>query len=93
MMKKLINRSVQSADVRAMMPQFSRMHLTRTFVETGDERCPIAGIWSRLESDAAADDSELTRPAAWRLLRWRAFFFRPGIFTQARQRRRTVEPF
>ena len=76
-MMKLINRTVRSAEVRAMIPQFSRMHLTRTFVETGDERCPIAGIWSRLENDAAADDSELTRPAAWRLLPWRAFLFAP----------------
>jgi hypothetical protein len=44
------------------------MHLTRTFVETGDERCPIAGIWSRLETDAAADDSELAQAAMWSIL-------------------------
>lgn len=35
----------------------NRLSLTRTFVETGDERCPLAGIWSRLpELDAATDD-------------------------------------
>ena len=67
-MKNLTNRWVRPAENHAMLPRFSRMHLTRTFVETGDERCPIAGIWSRLENDATADDSELTRPAAWRLL-------------------------
>ena len=74
-MKNLTNRWVRPAENHAMLPRFSRMHLTRTFVETGDERCPIAGIWSRLENDAAVDDSELSRPAAWRLLPWRAFSF------------------
>jgi hypothetical protein len=47
--------------------------LTRTFVETGDERCPIAGIWSRIDCDPIADDPELARPAMLRLLSWRAF--------------------
>lgn len=72
-MKKLINRWVRPAENHPMLPQFSRMHLARTFVETGDERCPIAGIWSRLENDATADDSELTGPAMRRFLSWRAF--------------------
>jgi hypothetical protein len=71
-MKNMINRRVEPAEVRTMVPRFSRMHLTRTFVETGDERCPIAGIWSRLESDATADEAELRWPAMRRLLRWRA---------------------
>ena len=62
-MKKLINRWVRPAETQPMLPTFSRMLLTRTFVETGDERCPIAGIWSRLDSEATADDSELARPA------------------------------
>jgi hypothetical protein len=47
--------------------------LTRTFVETGDERCPIAGIWSRIECDPVADDPQLARPAMRRLLSWQAF--------------------
>ena len=72
-MKNLISHWVRPAENQKVVPQFSRMHLTRTFVETGDERCPIAGIWSRLENDAIDDDSELTRPAMWRLLLWRAF--------------------
>lgn len=76
-MKKQINRWVRPAETQPMLPKFSRMHLTRTFVETGDERCPIAGIWSRLESDATADDSELARPAPRRLLLERAFLFGP----------------
>jgi hypothetical protein len=51
-----------------------RFSLIRTFVETGDERCPIAGIWSRLvETDATADDPELTPPAMRSLFPWRAF--------------------
>ena len=51
--------------------------LTRHFVLTGDERCPIAGIWSRLDSDATnaqpdqSDDPSLTLPAIGALL-WRA---------------------
>jgi hypothetical protein len=47
--------------------------LTRTFVETGDERCPIAGIWSRIECDPLSDDPQLAQPAMRRLLSWRAF--------------------
>jgi len=50
--------------------------LTRTFVETGDERCPIAGIWSRIECDpiapASQDEPQLAGPAMRRLLSWRA---------------------
>jgi hypothetical protein len=83
-MKNMINRFVRSAEFRSMIPQFSRMRLTRTFVETGDERCPIAGIWSRLESDATADEGELFRPAMWRLLvskvlTWQALLSAPYI--------------
>ncbi len=78
-MKNLINRWVRPAENHAVLPQFSRMCLTRTFVETGDERCPIAGIWSRLENDATADESELTRPAAERLLLQWAFLFGPHL--------------
>jgi hypothetical protein len=56
------------------------MRLTRTFVETGDERCPLAGIWSRIEDcDPAIDDPEITRPAMWRLPPWRAFILRLQI--------------
>ena len=75
-MKNLTNRWVRPA----ALPQFPRMHLTRTFVETGDERCPIAGIWSRLDNDATTDDSELTWPAAWRLPRGEPFHLQPAIF-------------
>ena len=74
-MKNMINLKIRTSEVQAMMPRFSRMHLTRTFVETGDERCPIAGIWSRLENDGTVDDGELSRPASWRLLPWRALLF------------------
>jgi hypothetical protein len=74
-MKNLTNRWVRPAENRSMIPQFSRLHLVRTFVETGDERCPIAGIWSRLENDATDDDGELVWPASWRLLLGRAFLF------------------
>jgi hypothetical protein len=48
--------------------------LTRHFVLTGDERCPIAGIWSRLDTNAQpdqSDDPSLTLPAIGALL-WRA---------------------
>ncbi|HZQ45214.1 MAG TPA: hypothetical protein VFA99_18325 [Acidobacteriaceae bacterium] len=78
-MKNLTNRWLRPTENQAVLPRFSRMHLIRTFVETGDERCPIAGIWSRLENDATADDSELTRPAVWRLFPWRAFLSGPYL--------------
>lgn len=62
---------------RPAYPQTSslqkRPSLVRTFVETGDERCPIAGIWSRLDTDVATEDPELPLPAMRRLLPWRAF--------------------
>ena len=47
--------------------------LTRTFVATGDERCPIAGIWSHIECDSISDDPQLTRPVMRSLSVWRAF--------------------
>ena len=74
-MTNLTNRWTRPAETRQMMPQFSRIHLVRTFVETGDERCPIAGIWSRLENDATTDDGELARLATRRVFPWRAFLF------------------
>jgi len=44
-------------------PATNPVRLTRTFVETGDERCPIAGIWSTLPGfDATTDEPELPRP-------------------------------
>ena len=78
-MKNLINRWVRPAETHPTVTQFSRLHLVRTFVETGDERCPIAGIWSRMENDAIADEAELPGPAMRRILRWRAFLFVPHI--------------
>jgi hypothetical protein len=60
--------------------------LTRHFVLTGDERCPIAGIWSRLDPDATnaqpdqTDDPSLTRPAMGAPL-WRAIHL---LFTSFR---------
>jgi hypothetical protein len=48
--------------------------LVRRFVETGDERCPIAGIWMALPQQAdSADEPESTWPVMRRLLSWRAF--------------------
>ena len=57
----------------AVLPVVKRPRLVRTFVETGDERCPIAGIWSRIDTDVATDDPEISWPALRRLLRWRPF--------------------
>jgi hypothetical protein len=48
--------------------------LVRRFVETYDERCPLAGLWTILvQSNTATDDPELARPAMRSLLLWRAF--------------------
>jgi hypothetical protein len=59
------------------MPRSYPRGLTRSFVETGDERCPMAGIWSCTDpTDAADDDTELATPATWMLLPWRAFPWR-----------------
>ncbi|MGA7155580.1 MAG: hypothetical protein WBY53_01965 [Acidobacteriaceae bacterium] len=44
--------------------------LTRHFVLTGDERCPIAGIWSCIDTNAQPDPS-LAWPAMGTPL-WRA---------------------
>ena len=57
----------------SFMPRYQRTpEITRTFVETGDERCPIAGIWSRLPStDAAPDEPEIAQPTMGMLFsRW-----------------------
>ena len=49
--------------------------ITRMFVETGDERCPIAGIWSRFtEADPTLDEPERTRPVMRIFLPWRASY-------------------
>ena len=74
-MKNLIKRPARPADTKLMIPRFSRMNLTRNFVETGDERCPVAGIWSRLEAGAMNEEAELPRPVIGRLLLWRALSF------------------
>jgi len=69
-------------DAQQAVPMNSRTSLTRAFVETGDERCPLAGVWSRLpEMDAALDDEPgLTWPARgvflFGALPWRASGFR-----------------
>jgi hypothetical protein len=69
-------------EVQRSVPQSTHpLTLTRAFVETGDERCPLAGIWSRLpELDAAADDEPgLTWPVRgvllFKALPWRAADF------------------
>ncbi len=71
---------------KALVPQTHRaLEITRTYVETGDERCPIAGIWSRISAtDAAIDEPERTRPVMRTLPPWRASdslftFFRYSI--------------
>jgi hypothetical protein len=66
---------------RLALPQpFPEPPLTRIFVETGDPRCPVAGIWLRLtENGALGDDPESTRPVMWTLLSWRAFSPSPHL--------------
>jgi hypothetical protein len=56
------------------------VRLERTFVETGDERCPIAGIWLKIvDTDLPADEPALTRPAI-DIRPWRAFHLRTTRF-------------
>ena len=69
---QLFSRSTSLSAARTR-PAEQPFRLTRTFVETGDERCPIAGIWSRIECDSISDDPQLTRPVMRSLSVWRAF--------------------
>jgi hypothetical protein len=64
-------------------PRYQRTpEIIRTFVETGDERCPIAGIWSRLiTTDPTLDEPEIAPPVMRTLLPWRASDF---LFTFVR---------
>ncbi len=70
---------VHTATARAARSPVRPMRLARTFVETGDERCPLAGIWSRLSNHDPAthnpepEDPEIARPVMGTLLPWRAF--------------------
>ena len=57
--------------------------LTRRFILTGDERCPIAGIWSRLDTSVPADSTDepcLPKPATG-IFSWRAIHL---LFTSLR---------
>jgi len=64
MVFSLFRRKSESSKV--VRPSINSAHLTRTFVETGDERCPIAGIWSRLaDSNSLTDDPEIAMPVMW----------------------------
>jgi hypothetical protein len=77
-MKNLFTAIRRNSDLRPDRPDrrltTNRPVLTRTFVETGDKRCPIAGIWSCISNIHTADDEpEITLPAIGSLLSWRAF--------------------
>lgn len=64
--KKLLNiKLFPRTRSQAIANAASTNGLTRRFVLTGDERCPIAGIWSRLDTTQtdATDDPSLTQPA------------------------------
>lgn len=68
----------RKAETPPISPKMRAISLTRTFVETGDERYPLAGIWMRLADDcpasaSAPDEPERTQPAMRRFLLWRAF--------------------
>ncbi len=70
---KILNLTRPRAAAKAPTPS-TAFALTRHFVLTGDERCPIAGIWSRLNSNAQPDPTDepsLTRLAMGTPL-WRA---------------------
>ena len=65
------------SETQQTVPMNSRISLTRSFVETGDERCPLAGIWSRLpEMDAAVDDEPGLAQPAWGVFLHGAFSWR-----------------
>jgi hypothetical protein len=71
---KALNIARPRAATKAPVTQ-TGFDLTRHFVLTGDERCPIAGIWSRLDSNTQpdqTDDPSLAQPAtetpSWRAI-------------------------
>ena len=73
-LQNTMNRLLSSSMRRKQQPRAARTpEIIRTFVETGDERCPIAGIWSRIPaSDATLDEPEIAPPVMRTLLPWRA---------------------
>ena len=67
----ILRRKSESVAVSTQRTRPISLH--RAFVETGDERCPIAGIWSRISTpDTSPDEPEIARAAMRRLLPWRA---------------------
>jgi hypothetical protein len=77
-MTKLLTSAVANAFTAAkatvIKPQ-PRLQLVRHYVETGDERCPLAGLWTQILSGEPSDDSERTWPALGFLPLGRAFFY------------------
>ena len=73
-LQNTMNRLLSSSMRRKQQPRAARApEITRTFVETGDERCPIAGIWSRIgTTDPAFDEPERALPVMRTLFPWRA---------------------
>ncbi len=61
-----------TVNIPARSPVGNHVRLTRTYVETGDERCPLAGIWLALPSEASTEEPELARPVLRMLLPGRA---------------------
>jgi len=76
---KIFQKGAQQA-----MPINNRIILMRSFVETGDERYPLAGIWSRLpEIDATAEDEPgLAKPVRGVFL-LRALLWGPKVFVSS----------
>jgi hypothetical protein len=69
---KVFNRPTQQVTENA--GNSKAFALTRRFILTGDERCPIAGIWSRLDTSVPADSTDepcLAKPAKG-ISPWRA---------------------
>jgi hypothetical protein len=78
-MMNMINR-LSTLTRRKQQPRAAAIRRTpeiiRTFVETGDERCPIAGIWSCIGMpDTAPDEPESIPPVMRTPLPWRASDF------------------
>ncbi len=58
----------------------ARVHLERVFVETGDERCPIAGLWLKIADPGLIVDEPPSTMPAMDILSWRAFHPLPTSF-------------
>jgi len=72
-MIQLIRRMLSRDRSRRTVANRPRVEITRRWVETADERCPLACVWLALpELGADQDDEPESRQPAFSSFRWKA---------------------